>query len=166
MRRSVPVGLTVGLVAMFLVIGPALAQDPRTGGVTANEVSTWFNRGGFKAEVEPDTTTPGDQMVATTTDGVSVDIFLYQCAGEGDERRCQSIQYVTGWAPQPTFTLQKVNAWNASNRYIKAYLTADGSLYGEYDVDVSPGDSYETLNHSLADWRAILASFKTFFGRS
>jgi hypothetical protein len=132
--------------------------------MTADEIAAWLKRGGFKGEVMPDTTTPGDQMVATATDGVDVDIYLYQCAGDGAARRCESIQYAMGWAPRPTFTAQKANERNAGNRYIKAYVTPKGSLFGEYDLDVNPGGTYAMLDDSLANWRAMLAEFKKFFG--
>ena len=161
------VGGLVGLVAVLAVVlsaTSALAQDLPKGGLTASELAAWLKRSGSPAEVKPDTTTPGDQIVSTVTDGVDVDIYLYQCAGEGDARRCKSIQYATGWAPQAGLTVEKANAWNSSNRYIKAYLTPKGSLYGEYDLDVSPGGTFEMLDDSLDNWRGMLTEFKQFFG--
>jgi hypothetical protein len=163
MRRGGLVGLALCLT-IALSAAPALAQDLPPGGMTANEVAAWLKRSGAPAEVKPDTTTPGDQVVSTVTDGVDVDIYLYQCAGVGDARRCQSIQYATGWAPRADLTMEKANAWNSSHRYIKAYLTEKGSLYGEYDVDVSPGVAYELLDKSFDNWRSMLTEFKQFFG--
>jgi len=163
MRRGVLVGLAASL-AVALSAAPALAQDLPKDGMTAGEIAAWLKRGGAPAEVKPDTTTPGDQIVSTMTDGVDVDIYLYQCAGEGDARRCRSLQYATGWAPAAGLTVQKANAWNASHRYIKAYLTDKGSLYGEYDVDIAPGGGFELLDGSLDNWRGMLAEFKQFFG--
>jgi len=160
------VGGLVGLVAVLAVVlsaTSALAQDLPKGGLTASELAAWLKRSGAPAEVKPDTTTPGDQIVSTVTDGVDVDIYLYQCAGEGDARRCQSIQYAAGWSPRADLTVEKANAWNSSNRYIKAYLTPKGSLYGEYDLDVSPGGTFEMLDDSLDNWRGMLTEFKKFF---
>ena len=159
-------GGLVGLAAAFVVLlaaAPALAQELPPGGMTANEIAAWLKHSGAPADVKPDTTTPGDQIVSTQTDGVDVDIYLYQCAGEGDARRCRSIQYATGWSPRAGLTVEKANAWNASNRYIKAYITAKGSLYGEYDLDVSPGGTFEMLDDSLDNWRGMLTEFKKFF---
>jgi hypothetical protein len=163
MQRSASVGLAAALAAFLFVTTPAAAQELPKGGMTANEIAAWLKRGGFKGDVKPDTTTPGDQVVSTTTDGVDVDVYLYQCSGDGDGRRCQSIQYAMGWSPQPTFTADKANAWNASKRYIKAYITPKGSLFGEYDLDVSPGGTYEMLDDSLVNWRTMLTEFKKFF---
>jgi hypothetical protein len=156
-------GLAAAL-ALGLGGAPAAAQPLPQGGMTAHEIAAWLKRSGAPADVKPDTTTPGDQIVSTVTDGVDVDIYLYQCAGDGDERRCQSIQYATGWAPRADLTAEKANAWNSSHRYIKAYLTEKGSLYGEYDVDISPGGGFGLLDKSFDNWRTMLAEFKQFFG--
>jgi hypothetical protein len=163
MRRGALVGLAAAL-AVALSAGPALAQDLPKDGMTAGEIAAWLQRSGNAAAVMPDTTTPGDQIVSTVIDGVDVDIYLYQCAGEGEARRCQSIQYATGWAPRAGLTVEKANAWNSSNRYIKAYITEKGSLYGEYDLDVSPGGTLAMLDDSLDNWRGMLTEFKKFFG--
>ena len=163
MRLGGLVGLAAAL-AVVLSAAPALAQELPKDGMTASEIAAWLKRSGDAAQVAPDTTTPGDQIVSTVIDGAEVDIYLYQCAGEGDARRCKSIQYATGWAPQAGLTVEKANAWNSSNRYIKAYITPKGSLYGEYDLDVSPGGTVEMLDDSLDNWRGMLTEFRKFFG--
>jgi hypothetical protein len=163
MRRGRLVGLAA-VLGLALSAAPALAQDLPKDGMTAGEIAAWLKRSGDAAAVAPDTTTPGDQIVSTVIDGVDVDIYLYQCAGEGDARRCRSIQYATGWSPRAGLTVERANAWNASNRYIKAYITAKGSLYGEYDLDVSPGGTFAMLDDSLDNWRGMLTEFKKFFG--
>ena len=67
--------------------------------MTATEVAGWLIGNGYAAQVKPDPTTPGDQIVSTTTDGINVDIYLYDCSGQGDARRCTSMQYAAGWPP-------------------------------------------------------------------
>lgn len=152
--------LTFGLA---LCAAPAMAASLPDGGMTATEIATWLRGGGYPAEVKPDPTTAGDQIISTATDGINVDIYLYDCSGAGDARRCTSIQYAAGWPPAASYNLGKTNQWNRSNRYIKAYLTEKGSLYGEYDLDVSPGGTYEMLNDSLANWRSTVQDFRKFF---
>src|SRR5580658_8663766 len=143
---------------------PASAQSLPSGGMTAGEIASWLRNAGFSAEVKPDPTTPGDQIVYTVTDGVNTDIYLYDCHGDGDARRCTSIQYAAGWEASSSYNLDKVNAWNRGNRYIKAYLTPRGSLYGEYDLDVSPGGTYDMLNDTMENWRRLLADFRKYYG--
>jgi hypothetical protein len=159
-------------LAGALAAAPAAAQTASaapggaitTGGLTANELADWLRSAGYSAVVKPDPTTAGDQIISTRLDGQDVDIYLYDCNGDGDARRCTSMQYAAGWAPSSSYGVDKANAWNRTHRYIKAYLTAGNSLYGEYDLDLSPGGTYDMLNDTLANWRSTAGDFKTYFG--
>jgi len=164
--RTTVFGAVAAVAIMCLgAAAPALASPLPDGGMTATELATWLTGAGYAAEVKPDTTTPGDQIVSTKLDGLAVDIYLYGCSGDGDARRCTSIQYAAGWAPSSANSLDRTNEWNRSHRYIKAYLTKGNSLYGEYDLDLSPGGTFEMLNDTLANWRTNAGEFKTFFGQ-
>jgi hypothetical protein len=148
---------------VLLAAAPTAARDLPDGGMTATEIAGWLIGNGYPAQVKPDPTTPGDQIVSTQTDGLNVDIYLYDCSGEGNARRCTSMQYAAGWPASSAYNLEKVNSWNRGNRYIKAYLTAKGGLFGEYDLDMSPGGTYEMLNDCLQNWRSVVVDFNKYF---
>ncbi len=151
--------LAVGLLAGT----PASPAELPSGGMTAGEVAGWLVRAGLPAEVKPDITTPVDQTVSTRIDGLDVDIYFYGCKGEGDARRCVSLQFAAGWAPRAGVDAARANAWNAANRYVRAYVTAQGQLGAEYDIDVSPGGTSEMLDDSLGNWRSLMRDFRRFF---
>ena len=155
--------LAAGAVVAFLAASPAAARDLPAGGMTATELANWLVGAGYPAQVKPDPTTPGDQIVSTTTDGINVDLYLYDCSGDGNARRCTSMQYAAGWPASSSYTPDKVNTWNRGNRYIKAYLTQSGGLFGEYDMDISPGGTYEMLNDELQNWRSVVVDFAKYF---
>jgi Putative bacterial sensory transduction regulator len=159
-RALAAVAAAAGLLALA---APAMARDLPTGGMTATELARWMVDNGFPAQVKPDPTTAGDQIVSTATDGINVDIYLYDCSGSGDARRCTSMQYAAGWTANASYNSTKVNEWNRTHRYIKAYLTASGALYGEYDLDVSPGGTYEMLEDCLGNWRRNVVTFNKYF---
>ena len=150
-------------MTVLLFAAPAAARDLPAGGMTATEIAAWLNENGYTADVKPDPTTPGDQIVSSSTDGINVDIYLYDCSGQGNTRRCTSMQYAAGWPATSAYNLEKVNSWNRGNRYIKAYLTAKGGLFGEYDLDISPGGTYEMLNDCLQNWRSVVVDFNKYF---
>ena len=64
-------------------------------------------------------------------------------------------------APAPAPTGETLRADVRS--YIKAYLTASGALYGEYDLDISPGGTYEMLEDCLGNWRRNVVTFNQYF---
>ena len=164
MRQGRVLGvLTAAAFAVLISAAPAAARDLPDGGMTATEIAGWLIGSGYPAQVKPDPTTAGDQIVSTTTDGINVDIYLYDCSGTGNDRRCTSMQYAAGWPPDSKYNLEKINSWNRGNRYIKAYLTAKGGLFGEYDLDLSPGGSFEMLNDCLQNWRSVVVDFDKYF---
>jgi hypothetical protein len=154
---------SLAAVGFLVVAGPAAARDLPSGGMTATELAGWLRGSGYQAQVKPDPTTAGDQIVSTSAEGIDVDIYLYDCHGDGDARRCTSMQYASGWAASSSYNLERVNSWNREKRYIKAYLTASGGLFGEYDLDIAPGGTYEMLNDCFDNWRRNVVTFNHYF---
>jgi hypothetical protein len=142
---------------------PSAARDLPAGGMTATEIAGWLHAAGLTATVKPDPTTPGDQIVSSGADGVSWDVYLYGCMGVGDDRRCSSIQYAAGWSGL-NVSPDKVIGWDRDKRYVRAYIDNRGHVWGEYDVDISPGGTWEQLAHSLEQWRSGVADFKAYVG--
>jgi len=152
--------LALGLAfAAFLLVPAAAANDLPPGGMTAQEVADWLRAQGYPSVVKPDPTTPGDQIISSSVDGINFDIYMYGCTSG----RCDSLQYASGWTPKHPPGTDKINSWDSNKRYIRAYLE-HGDLWAEYDIDISPGGTYEALTHSLERWRSVVGSFKKFFG--
>jgi hypothetical protein len=154
-----------GATLLLIAAAPASARDLPNGGMTAHEIADWLQASGMSATVKPDPTTPGDQIISSSSDGVNWDIYLYACNGTGDARRCGSIQYAAGWSGLSNFDVNKVNDWDRDQRYIRSYRDNKGNAWGEYDVDISPGGTYEMLGKSLSRWREAITGFKKFIGQ-
>lgn len=147
------------LSALLLVAGwvhPVDARDLPAGGMTSAEVAAWLRNASYPATVKPDPTTPGDEIISSSVDGINFDIYMYQCTSG----RCKSLQYVAGWPASPNIATDRTNAWNRGHRFCRAYLTTGGSVYCEFDIDIDPGGTYEALDHSLVRWRAVVGDFK------
>ncbi len=146
--------------------GSAAARDLPSGGVTANEVAAWLKGQGYAGTVKPDDTTPGDFIVSSVVDGISYDIYFYSCDGTGaGGRRCTSLQYAAGWTAPTKLTADMANAWDRDKRFVRAYMDKKGDAWGEYDVDISPGGTYEQLDQSFVRWRQTINDFKTYIGQ-
>jgi hypothetical protein len=133
---------------------PAAAAELPEGGMTAKEVASWLRSNGYAAELAPDTTQPGFQIVKTQSDGIKWDIYFYSC----DAGRCAHIEYVVGWTD--TMDGAKIMDWNHNHQFIRAYLDDKNEPFGEYDVDIYPGGTYAMLDQSLKRWRQKLVEYK------
>ena len=149
--------IAAAAVALSLAAGSASARDLPAGGLTRAEVAAWLQQHGMKANVHNDSS--GESIVSSAVSGVNFDIYFFACSGD----RCASIQYAAGWTPLAAGTPTAVNIWNQKNRDARAYLDDHNTLWGEYDVDISPGGTWEQMDQSLARWGSVVASFKATF---
>lgn len=158
--RKFLAAITVCLaLAVVLASTPVYARDLPAKGLTREIVASWLKGRGYSAEIKADSTS-GDLYVATSANGVNFGVYFYGCTDDV----CPDIQYSAGWSDASTITTDKLNEWNRDNRYCRAYLSKAGGVFGEYDVDVAPGGSWEQLDHSLDRYVEVLSNFKTFLG--
>ena len=57
-----------------------------------------------------------------------------------------------------------MNEWNRDNRWARGYYDSVNDPWVEYDVDLTPGGTYELLDDEFATWRSTLTRFMTHYG--
>jgi hypothetical protein len=148
--------------ALAFSAGAASARDIPSGGLTVDEVSAWLRDTGYKAEIK--TSKTGEKYISSAAEGVSFEIYMYDCKSD----RCASMQLAAGFDladPGLKGGAAKINEWNQSKRYIKAYIDSTGDPWAQYDVNLSPGETYEGLEDSFKNvWVSSLPDFKKFIG--
>lgn len=137
--------------------GMAQAREIPAGGLSTDEVGAWLRDAGYKAELK--TNDSGKPYYRTSADGVGFDVDFYDCKNG----RCASIQFNAGFDTDGLST-DKINAWNAANRYIRAYVADDGDPWFCYDANLSPGGTYEALDDDFAVWIGFLPNIKEHIG--
>jgi hypothetical protein len=145
-------------LALLTTAGTAGARDLPSGGVTRQDVANWLQQHGLKAQIHNDDN--GESIVSSGTSGVNFDVYFYAC----ESGRCGSIQFAAGWTPLAKATQDNVNSWNRDKRYVRAYLDKHNNLWGEYDIDVNPGGTWEQMDQGLTRWDSAVSEFKNYFG--
>ncbi len=69
--------------------------------------------------------------------------------------------YVTG----DNVTLDKINEWNRTKRFSRAYLDSDGDPNVEWDIDLEGGGSRGAVREGIRTFGVVLGEFKAFFMR-
>ena len=150
------------VAALVLGAGAAQARDIPAGGMTLPEVVKWLQDGGYKAEIK--NLQSGEKYITSAAEGVNFDIYMYDCKAD----RCASMQWAAGFnmtKPGLPNGVTKINEWNTTKRYVKAYVDATGDPWAQYDVNLSPGQTYEGLDDAFKNvWVRSLPAFKTFIG--
>lgn len=151
-------GLAVAAAAL-LMAAPAMAKPLPSGGLTRQEMAAWLLDQGYSAEIHNDK--GGESIVSSTIGPVNYDIYFYDCTGS----RCAAVEFLAGWTPADTITLDELNAWNAKKRFVFAYRDTDRNLWAQYDLDVGSGGSWEEVATAISRWEDGAVDFKGFIDR-
>jgi hypothetical protein len=157
MARILRVAATA-LVLGFASIPVAQARDIPSTGVTIEDVQAWLRDAGNEAQITNDGA--GHTIVSSKLGGTKFGVYMFDC---NNAKQCGSIQFASGWPTNGRIQANKVNEWNRTKRWSRAYLDESGGIWLECDVDLTPGGSYELLNDMFATWKKSVEGFKTFF---
>ena len=136
---------------------PASAAPIPNGGVTVPDMVKFLQGKGYKAEVKSGST---GQYIASAGNGVNFDVYFYDC----NAGRCASVQFEAGFDLANGMTAAKINEWNRDKRYMKAYIDSGMDPHVSYDVNTSPGRTWEGLADDFGVWTGTIGTFSTFIG--
>jgi hypothetical protein len=141
MRSSFILALAAALASLA---GTAAARAIPEGGLTQPDV------------VAPD----GSAQIYTEFFGYRVAIVLFDCKGA----RCGSMQLAAAFSTQGKFDTAQMNEWNREKRWCRGYFDAVKDPWVEFDIDLTPGASYELLDDQLGVFKVCLADFVQKYG--
>jgi len=140
-------------VAVVLAAGTAQASAAQM--ISAKNVDGILNiaRGYGSAVLQKDG--DGDPFIVGRMDGTKYSISFYGCRHGRD---CDDIQFASGWEGA-NVTLERINRWNRTRRFAKAYLDRSGDPVLEMSVNLDNGVSTANLDDTFAWWQRILKEF-------
>ncbi|WP_417309420.1 YbjN domain-containing protein [Devosia sp.] len=111
---------------------------------------------GFGSAVT-ETDSIGDPRIFARIDGTKYHVYFYGC--DDDNKHCRSIQFYAGWSGADV-AVDVLNAWNRDARFGKTYLTPDGTVALEMDVNLDFGVSQRNFDDTVAYWDIVLRDFR------
>lgn len=106
--------------------GQILASDPQT-------LMNYFFDKGVPAQLTADNV--GDPLIEFRYEGDEHSVFFYDCT---DNKNCLSLQFYSGYRTETSVGVDVVNQWNTDRRFVRAYLTDEGS--SRIEMDIATGD--------------------------
>ena len=160
--RRLALAAALSLTLSPLTAGGAFAQTAPAAasrGLTPAEVATWIT--GLPGGCMSRRKLPGLTFFTVTNAGLTWAVFFYGCEASG----CGEVQF-SAVVPGAGVTLDKVNAWNRDNRYLKAFRTAAETPTAtvQYDVVVLSGEGVTQLADPLTVWLQLLPKFAAGMG--
>jgi Putative bacterial sensory transduction regulator len=151
------IGSAAALI-FLLVAGAASARDIPSGGLTRDDVVAWLQGAGYQAQIM--TPTDGRPSVRSGWGGHHFNIYMFDCNAD----RCGSMQFSAGFALQGKFDTSRMNEWNRDSRWARGFFDSTNDPWVQYDIDLTPGGTYELLNDQLLTWHTMLDRFVKLYG--
>ncbi|HLL32087.1 MAG TPA: YbjN domain-containing protein, partial [Allosphingosinicella sp.] len=104
----------------------------------------------------------GDPMITSGVSGTTFQIFFYNCR---DHKQCATVQFHSGYDLKESIGLERINEWNRSQRFGRAYLDKENDPILEMDVDLDDGGISQPLFiDNMEFWASVLAKFEQHIG--
>lgn len=147
--------LSVGCLFAALGLVPA-AQAQMVTSQSPASVAAAMQSAGFRAEVTTDDT--GDPMIRSSSGGSAFAVFFYGCT---KNTACTTVQFFAGYSEPGNASLSRLNEWNTTARFARAYLTDKGAARIEMDLDLDVGGmSRQLFLDNLSVWTVLMSKFE------
>ena len=101
----------------------------------------------------------GDPSIKSGAGGVNFTIFFQNCT---KGKNCTTITFATGFTDVDA-TLAKLNEWNSTNRFGRAYLDDENDPILRMDVDLDhDGLSRASFNEYIDIWASLAPNYLKF----
>jgi hypothetical protein len=152
LRHLAPAAL-IAFTAVPAAAQTVKAQDPQS-------LVAALQAAGYAAKLGTDK--GGDPMITSGASGTNFQIFFYNCTANKD---CATVQFHAGYDLKSSPGLEKINAWNSSQRFGRAYLDKEGDPIVEMDVDLDDGGMSRALFiDNMEFWTSLLGKFERHIG--
>ena len=101
-----------------------------------------------------------DPYIESNRNGLKFLVLFMNCE---DNRNCKTLQYYMGFSDAKDVSLDRLNQWNRTKRFARAYRDDEGDPVLEMDVDVDfAGITRENLSETLNTWSSLMDSFREY----
>src|SRR5664279_2225801 len=142
------------LAVALLTAAPACAETLTEQGVTREKMVAIMTRHGLPARIDKDS--KGNVIVKSRIIDINYDVYFFDCTDAG----CREIQFAAGWSNSKA-SQDKINEWNTTKRYLRAYSKPNKVIWAEQDVIVGRTTT-ENIDEYLTTWATVIAIFKKF----
>lgn len=100
----------------------------------------------------------GNPYIESKRDGIKLLVLFMNC--NDDRQDCRSLQFYMGFNDAKDTTLDRLNEWNRTKRFGRAYRDEEGDPVMEMDVDTDQGGISPALfGEYLKTWGSLMDQF-------
>ncbi len=99
--------------------------------------------------------------IESTRNGLKFLVLFMNC--DDNQANCKTLQYYMGFSDAKGTALERINEWNQSKRFARAYIDDQGDPVLEMDIDLDfAGLPRENVGESFNTWAALMDAFHKF----
>ena len=103
----------------------------------------------------------GNPYIRSAYDNMPFLIALMNC--DDAKTNCATVQFYFGFNDRKGFSLDKLNEWNATKRFVRAYRDSENDPVLVMDVDTDKGGVPEAVfNENLSVWLDQMQQYRRF----
>ena len=101
-----------------------------------------------------------DPYIESNRNGLKFLVLFMNCE---DNRNCKTLQYYMGFSDAKDVSLDRLNQWNRTKRFARAYRDDEGDPVLEMDVDVDfAGIPRENVGETFNTWASLMDAYREF----
>ncbi|MBX9796238.1 YbjN domain-containing protein [Sphingomonas sp.] len=141
-------------LAIPLMLAAVPAQAQMVTSANPESIAAALRDRGFKAKLTTDK--EGDPLIESAASGYSFAVLFLGCE---NHKACSSVQFYAGFT-RKGLPQEKINEWNRTKRFGRAYIDRAGDPVVEMDINLEPGGMPASLFADTIDiWEALIDAF-------
>lgn len=101
-----------------------------------------------------------DPYLESNRNGLKFLVLFMNCT---DNKNCKTLQYYMGFNDAKGVSMERLNEWNKTKRFGRAYRDDEGDPVLEMDVDVDfAGIPRENIGETFNTWASLMDSYREF----
>lgn len=103
----------------------------------------------------------GNPYIRSAHDDMPFLVAMMNC--DDKKANCATVQFFFGFNDRKGFSLEKLNEWNATKRFVRAYRDSDNDPVLVMDVDTDKGGVPQAVfNENLSVWLDQMQQYRRF----
>ena len=155
-------GTLAVLIAFGFAFGLPGAEAANAQSVSATQpdsITAVLKARGLPSELKQQS--DGDPYIQSAYDDMPFLIALMNCNDANAD--CKTVQFYFGFNDRKSFAIEKLNDWNRTKRFVRAYRDSEDDPVLVMDVDTDKGGVPEAVfNESLDIWLTQMQNYRRY----
>jgi len=148
----------IGIAALVAGLSALPAHAQNVSAARPDTIAAVLQARGLPSELKQG---DGNPYIRSAFDDMPFLVALMNC--DDDKTNCATVQFYFGFNDRKGFSLDKLNEWNATKRFVRAYRDNENDPVLVMDVDTDKGGVPQAVfNENLSVWLDQMQQYRRY----